>query len=292
MSILKLIKSKLTYTETTPLFYTSGLQKAYSTTSVTGGNLKSKHVVVTGGSSGIGLAIAKRYINEGCHVTIIGRSKEKLEYALKQLKITSHSTADYEIMDQIDPENIKAGMRDILEKTDVDIWVNCAGVFTGVDKSKRFRDVDEKSYNTVINTNLKGIALICRLLAEHWLDSGKKGHVINIASICGIFPSFGQTPYGISKVEVASLTQQLSLRYKGRILFTCVSPGSVATAMAGKNTGDNIARKGNALIRHTAMPEEIAAVVAFLSSPAGILVNNGRSLFLPGMITASAAEIL
>lgn len=288
MNIFKKIRKKLTYTEITPLYYTKGLQDAYSGVSVAGGCLKGKHVVVTGGTGGIGFAIAKRYLDEGCNVTIIGRSKEKLESSLKRLKTVNYlGKADYTIMDQMNPTSINDALRDLLKKG-IDIWVNCAGIFTDGDKSRRFRSVDKQAYIDVMDTNLKSVKLICELLAEHWLSIQKKGQIINIASICGLYPSYGQTSYGLSKIQVASLTRQLSLQYKGKVIFTCVSPGSVATAMGNKKIGDNISSKGTMLTKHIAMPEEIAAVVAFLSCPAGRMVDNTQH----GMIKASAFETL
>lgn len=292
MNVFKKIRKKLTYTEVSPLPYTPGLQDAYSGTSVAGGLLKGKHVVVTGGSGGIGLALAKRYLDEGCNVTITGRNKEKLESSLKQLETDIQERVDYTIMDQMSPTSIKNSLKSMLDKNDIDIWVNCAGIFTDTDKSRRFRSVDKLTYTNVMDTNLKSVKLICNLLAEHWMSVRKKGQIINIASICGLFPSYGQTPYGISKVQVASLTQELSIKYKGKVIFHCVAPGSVATSMGNKKTGDNISTKRAILTRHTAMPEEIAAVVAFLSSPAGMRVNNLSSFHQPLMIKVSAGEVL
>ena len=292
MNIFKKIRKKLTYTEVSPLPYTPGLQEAYSGTSVTGGCLRGKHVVVTGGTGGIGFAIAKRYLDEGCYVTIAGRSKEKLESSLKQLDPSELGKVDHVIMDQLNPSSINKVLKNLFDEKDVDIWVNCADICTDTDKSRRFRGVDKQTYSSVMDTNLKSVKLICELLAERWLSIKKKGQIINIASICGIFPSFGQTSYGISKVQVASLTQQLSVKFRGKVVFTCVSPGSVATIMANKKIGDNLSRKGTMLTRHVALPEEIAAVVAFLSSPAGRIVNNSNISSQYGMIKVSAAETL
>lgn len=291
MNIFKKIRKKLTYTEVSPLLYTTGLQEAYSGKSVAGGSLRGKHVVVTGGSGGIGLAIAKRYLDEGCDVTITGRSKEKLKSSLERLETAMQGKAGYVVMDQLNPTSINDALGNILEKEEIDIWVNCAGVFTDSDKTRRFRSVDKQTYTNVMNTNLKSVKLICESLAEHWLSTQKKGQIINIDSICGLYPSYGQTPYGLSKIQVASLTRQLSVQYKGKVFFTCVSPGSVATAMGNKKTGDNISSKSTMLTRHIAMPEEIAAVVAFLSCPTGRMVNNSTSQYV-GMIKASASETL
>lgn len=292
MKIFKKIRNKLTYTEVSPLFYTIDLKEAYSGRSVAGGYLKGKNVVVTGGTGGIGFAIAKRYFDEGCNVTITGRNKERLESSLKQLDPNEIGKVDYVIMDQLNPSSINKVLKNLFDKKDIDIWVNCAGIYTDTDKPRRFRSVGKQTYTNVIDTNFKSVKIICELLAEHWISVQKKGQVINIASICGLFSSFGQTPYGISKTQIISLTQQFSLQYKGKVTFTCVSPGSVATSMGNKKMGDNISNKGTILTRHIALPEEIAAIVAFLSSPAGIKINNFTSCHQPTTIKASAGEVL
>lgn len=273
MNIFKKIRKRLTYTEVTPLYYTEGLQDAYSGISVAGGSLRGKHVVVTGGTGGIGFAIAKRYLDEGCDVTITGRNKGKLESSLKRLETANNmGQVDYAIMDQLSSTSVNDALRAMFKK-EIDIWINCAGIFTDVDKQRRFRSVDKQTYINVMDTNLKSVKLICESLAEHWLSTQKKGQIINIDSICGLYPSYGQTPYGLSKIQVASLTRQLSVQYTGKVIFACVFPGSVSTLMGNKKIGDNISSMGTMLTRHIAMPEEIAAVVAFLSSPAGRKVN-------------------
>lgn len=267
------IKKKLSYTAVAELKYSEGLIESYNGNSIAGGSLRGKKVVVTGGGSGIGLAIARRYLSEGCSVTITGRNEAKLINAIASLSRIAKGNIDYVIMDQLNACQIK----DVFSSIDlgmIDIWVNCAGVLTQYDAQRRFREIDEGSYFSVTNTNFKSVALICDILAEAWTKTNKEGQIINISSICGIFPTYGHTVYGISKKSVISLTKQMSRKYEN-ISFSCIALGSVATAFVNKKIPDNIStNRSNILTRHISMPEEIAALVCFISTPVGKLIKN------------------
>lgn len=274
MSIIDRIKKRLSYTEVAELKYTEGLREAYNGTSISGGSLVGKNVVVTGGGSGIGLAIARRYLSEKCRVTITGRNEAKLVSAIASLNDAGYREVDYVVMDQLEACQVK-GVISSMNSEMIDIWVNCAGVFTNQDQKRSFRGINEDTYISVINTNFKSVALICNFLAEAWVKNNKEGQIINISSICGVFPAYGHTVYGISKKSVIALTRQLSRKYEeNNINFSCIAPGSVATALAHKKISDNISTQSNILTRHISLPEEIAALVVFLSTPVGKLIRN------------------
>lgn len=287
MNIIRMLKSRLTYREVAPLAYSEGLRAAYSGLSISGGSLKGKNVVVTGASSGIGLAISRRYLQEGCKVIITGRNEEKLRKAAFSLKGHWEGVA-YHVMDNLDAGQLAEAVPAILKDRDVDIWVNCAGIFTKSDSSRRFREVDNGTYQKVLDTNFKSTYIICETVANYFENLHRKGLIINIASICGLFPSYGYTPYGISKSAVIAMTRELAEKHKGTVDFQCVSPGSVATVMSNKKIGDDISNPGTMVTHHTAMPEEVASLVVFLSSDAGRLCDNLRNR---GGIVCSASEI-
>lgn len=282
MNFFKKMKSKFSTTVCTPLSYNINLKKAYSGTSVVGGTLKGKTVLVTGGASGIGLAIAQRYLLEGCNVIISGRNEAKLQAAVSELKKNETQSLLYEIVDNLDAKSLEKNIPGIIERHSVEIWVNCAGVFTDVDRAKRFRSVPSDVFENVFNTNLKSTYLISCLVAESMVKSSIKGQIINIASICGLSSCYGITPYGLSKTGVIALTRELKEKYRNKVVFNCVAPGSVATSMGHKKINDNIAALGTKATRHIAMPEEIAGVVAFISGPIG--------KYLKDTVVASAAE--
>ena len=84
-----------------PLLYTELLKDSYSTGSVVGGSLKNKTILITGASSGIGLAMARRFLVEGCHVIISGRTESKLLSAISYLKQKECYNVTYSLMDQL-----------------------------------------------------------------------------------------------------------------------------------------------------------------------------------------------
>ena len=284
MKILKKIKSLMTYEEVRPLIYDSSLQKAYSSTSVAGGTLKGKTVVVTGGTSGIGYATAQRFLSEGCNVIITGRNIDKLKESLMSLKHDETTSLDYIVIDQLNPQMVNDGVSLAFSKAKIDVWVNCAGIFTKSDRKRQFRGIDSRTYFEVVNTNLRSTVLASKRVAEKMIEDNINGIIINVASICGYSNHFGHTPYGISKTGVIEYTKLLSKKYQGNVNIVGIAPGSVATRMGDKGFGKSLSG-GNSVTKHTAMPEEIASVICFLSSSTGRLLN-GQT------VIASAMEIV
>lgn len=128
MSILSKIKSLFTYVDIKPLIYDEHLRQAYSSTSVTGGTIKGKNVVVTGATSGIGYATAQRFLSEGCNVILTGRNENKLKEAVGSLTYDNSSQVSYIVMDQLNPSSVKNGVEQAFTISSIDLWVNCAGI--------------------------------------------------------------------------------------------------------------------------------------------------------------------
>lgn len=283
MSVISKLRRKLSYIDNRPLLYNDGLRRAYSSTSVCGGNLVGKTVVVTGATGGIGYSIAERLISEGCHVIITGRNEDKLKDSILNLTKINSAVVSYLIMDQADAGNLKSGVERAFAQCTIDLWINCAGVLKKTDRSRRFRGLTAETYFEVVNINLKSTALLTRLVADKMVRQ-KNGinQIINIASICGLTNHFGYTPYGISKTGVIEYTKRIADEYNGRVLIEAVAPGSVVTRMGTKHFGDDISGS-NAFTNHMAIPEEMASVVCFLAGPTGKYLN-GQT------IVASAGE--
>lgn len=283
MVIVGKIRKALSYKEIRPVIYSEELLLAYSGTSVVGGTLKMKTAVVTGGASGIGFSTAQRFLNEGCNVIITGRNKDKLEESISKLNHKPDLTLSYVVIDQLDTNGIKKGIRDVFAAASIDIWVNCAGIFKETDRDRIFRGVKAETYYEVVNTNLKSTVLMTRMVADEMIARNISGQIINIASICGLTNHFGYTPYGISKAGVIEYTRFLAGKYDGRVIIEAVAPGSVATRMGTTGLGKNVAGT-NSVTKHVALPEEIAAVIAFLTSPIGKYLN-GQTILASAMET-------
>lgn len=266
MNILNRIRRKFVYTELTPLYYTEALKNSYCGTSVTGSQLQGKLAVVTGAYGGIGQAIVKRLVDEGCKVVLLGRNESKLKECVSILGVEK---ADYVVIDLSSYQSVAQVAESLIKNYSIDILVNCAGVLTDVDKGRRFRGVTKEQYLNVLNVNLKSTMLLSMLVAEQMFERAVDSSIINIASICGLFDSFGHTPYGISKSGLIEFTNLLQKKYEdSNILVSGIAPGSVATVMGNKQTGSNITIHTN-ITRHVALSEEIASLVAFLCGQSG-----------------------
>lgn len=278
------VRKKLTYKAYRKLIYSEELRDAYLDSSICGNRLNGKTVLITGATGGIGTAIALRYIREECNVVLAGRNKEKLEESREYLrKKTGSERIRCIVINQCDKESIDLAI-DELRKTEgfIDILVNNAGVYTDVDKQRRFRNVTEEEFMAVWKTNFEGTAYLTRLVADEMKKRAKEGCVVNIASICAEFRNYQYTPYGISKSAIVAITKEMRKVYD-TITFVCIEPGSVATNMGNLKVGDNIAKGCNTL-SHLALPEEIAAQVAFFSC--------GFGRYIREEIVASACETL
>jgi NAD(P)-dependent dehydrogenase (short-subunit alcohol dehydrogenase family) len=164
----------------------------------------------------------------------------------------------------------------------VDALICNAGYLGKVVQSRSFRKYDLKDYEVTWNTNFTGNAILCKSVADKMVETNTQGNIVAISSICGQQKKMQYTPYGMSKQAIYRYIDMLQKEYPSITMGT-VFPGSVATKMNACGIGDNISKGCNKL-NHVALPEEIAALVAFLCS------ENGR-YFKGSGITASACEI-
>lgn len=235
--------------------------------------LEGKHALITGGTSGIGMAIAKKMVACGAKVTIIGRNKEKTEEVAKELQ------ADFLIVDLIQTNEMIAKVSDYLSSNNIDILVNCAGV---LDKEEWLEKTPE-NFDLVIATNLKAAYFMCQTLAKHMIKNGIKGHILNVSSSSSTRPSWG--PYQLSKRALNGMTLGFAdkLAPKG-ITVNGLAPGVTMTPMVSEyvNT-DNLAYYNP--LRRGETPEEIANLAVFLTSNLGtsivgdtVMITGGSGL--------------
>lgn len=237
--------------------------------------LKGKRIVVTGGTSGIGQAMAKRFVAEGAKVLIAARSKEKLEHIAAQLgcealvlDLTQVETFD-EFVDQAQK---KLG--------NIDCLVNNAGISL---HEKSFSRVTIESFDRQFNTNFRGPFFLTQRLMTHMEKNGVKGHVIFISSETGDMADI--RPYGLTKAAINSLVQGLAYNYiKKGIRVNAIAPGVTATNMSHYNPEEDINCPFNPNGR-VYLPEEVAEAAVFLLSDASscisgqiITCNNGKTI--------------
>ncbi|QNM90770.1 SDR family oxidoreductase [Aliarcobacter cryaerophilus] len=220
-----------------------------------------QNVLVTGGTSGIGLEIAKKFLSLGAKVTITGRNIDKLNSVKKEINNSNLIVVEWDISKA---NLIDEKVYEIIEKMGkIDILVNNSGIYA----PNSFFNTDEKLFDEIMNTNLKGLFFTSKKISEYFIKNSIKGKIINISSITSI--AGASIPYGISKWGVRGLTQGLARDLiKYGIVVNAIAPGVVATAINPElSTSENMYR-GGALSKRASTVEEIAELAIFLSSQA------------------------
>lgn len=228
--------------------------------------LKGRKALITGGTSGIGLAIAKSFLASGAVVCITGRDEAKIKKVREDLE---NINSDYKnrvfasILDVKDVASFPQKVDEILQSlTEIDILVNNAGVRGG-----QIATVSETEYDDIMDTNLKGTFFLSKVISSYMIKNNIEGNILNIASASGIRPA--NSAYTLSKWGVRGLTLGLAktlIPYG--IVVNGIAPGPTATPMLMDNGCKNITHNGNPLKRY-ALPEEIANMAVILVSMMG-----------------------
>ena len=229
--------------------------------------LSGKVALVTGGSSGIGFAIAAALVAAGAKVYIIGRNKEKLKIAAEKIG------ASYISLDINDISAMESAIELFSEKENIDILVNSAGMH-GNDP---FGAVTEQTFDAVMSANVKSLYFISQAVANQMIAKGIQGHILNVSSASSVKPSW--TPYEISKRAVNGITEGMAHKLiRFGIVVNGIAPGPTATPMM--NRSSDISWSGNPSGRMSTT-EEIAALALFMVSGRGDGIV-GDTFFMTG----------
>lgn len=239
--------------------------------------LKGRIAVVTGGSSGIGLAIAKRLINDGANVVITGRNAEKLDRAAVALgNNTRGIVADVSRMASLD--DCYTQLKTVTKHIDI-LVVNAGG---GIHAP--LGQITEQQIDEQFATNVKGVVLT----VQQALPMLRRGSsVVIIGSTASIDPGPTMSIYGATKAAVRNMVRSWVAELHGSgIRLNIVSPGPTNTTSLRTALGDKVEEGLASLTAKSPLgrigePEEIAAAVAFLASDASGYVN-GIELFADG----------
>lgn len=185
-------------------------------------DLNGKHVVITGGSAGIGATMARAFAEQGARVLVASRSVEKLR------AVADRIVGDHIVADLTDPDDVDAFVARCLERLGhIDVFVNNAGVET----STSFATTDRNDLRTLARLNFEATLLLTRDVLPHMLERGS-GHIVQISSIAGAIPFPGLAAYSGTKAGITNFTESLRLEIRGTgVDLTVVSPGPVETEM-------------------------------------------------------------
>jgi 3-oxoacyl-[acyl-carrier protein] reductase len=223
-------------------------------------DLTGRVALVTGGTRGIGRAIAQQLHAAGAKVAITGRDAERAKAAAAEL---GAGTAGFgcEMTDAAQIEAAVAGTEAALGP--VDILVNNAGLT----RDQIVLRMSEADWDTVLGANLKGAFVATRSVLKGMMKR-KSGRIVNVSSIVGITGNKGQANYAASKAGLIALTKSVAKEYASRnILVNCVAPGFIETDM----TDALPVEARTSLLQQIALgrlgrPEDIAGAVLFLVS--------------------------
>lgn len=237
--------------------------------------LKGRRALVTGGSSGIGLAIAKAFLDNGASVIITGRNVAKLEEAKKSL--ANDNAVSILVLDNSRPETFAAELEKI---GDFDILVNNAGYVGG----GSFGDTEISEYDKVLETNLRGAYFMSQVVSNAWIKKGVKGNILNICSASSLRP--GDSPYILSKWGLRSLTVGMAKKLIPHgIVVNGLAPGCTDTPQFCSNPQESINNPCNPTGRLVTVEEIGNMAVVMVSSLARMVVGDVMYVTGGGAIT-------
>ena len=244
-----------------------------------------KIALITGAGSGMGAATAKRLVEEGATVVLVGRTREKLEDVAKDLP---DARVHVRPADVSDADAVNTLIEEVVATCGrLDILVNNAGVAT----QSRITDTDDETWRKIMSINVDGVFHCCRAALPHLIES--RGNIVNTSSVSGLGGDWAMSVYNASKGAVSNFTRALALDHgSDGVRVNAVCPSLTRTDMAS-----GVFEKSDLLDKFAermplgagAAPEDIAAAIAFLASDDARFIS-GVNLPVDGGLMASNGQ--
>jgi NAD(P)-dependent dehydrogenase (short-subunit alcohol dehydrogenase family) len=234
---------------------------------------KNKVAIVTGGGSGIGLAIAEKFVANNIRTIIIGRDEKKLIKAKEALgELCFPIAADLSDLTSI-PKLVE---RILNQFGKIDILVNNAGI----NLKKEFTEVNDEEFQKILLTNVTAVFALSREVVKHMLEK-ENGSIINISSMASQYGIPKVIAYTASKSAVEGMTRAMAVELSPKgIRVNCIAPGFIATDMSAKALNSDAERKQKVMSR---------TPMGFMGDPADIAnaalyLANGEANYVTGIV--------
>jgi len=232
--------------------------------------MKRKIAIVTGGGSGLGFAIAEKFVQNGIETIIAGRNKEKLDEAAEKLGALCHAIT----CDLADLGSIPGFVQTVIDQYgQIDILVNNAGI----NLKKDFTEVTDEEFQQVITTNITAVFSMSREVVKNMLQNGG-GSIINISSMAAQYGLPKVIAYSASKTAIDGMTRAMAVELSPKgIRVNAIAPGFIYSDMTAKALNSDPERKAKVFGRTPmgimGQPDDIGDAAYFLASDAAKFIT-------------------
>jgi NAD(P)-dependent dehydrogenase (short-subunit alcohol dehydrogenase family) len=243
-------------------------------------SVKGQIVLVSGGSRGIGRAIAQGFAQRGATVVVSGRVAETVEQTAREI-CPPGGTVCAKVCDVAEVKSIQGLVDEVLgEFGRIDTLINCAGV----NKRMKIEDYPEDVYDYITNINIKGAFFVAQAVGRAMIQA-RRGSVINIDSLNSHRPLNRVGPYAMAKAAMSQMTRSMAMEWGPLgVRVNAIAPGFTLTDLARplwKNPALDQWRHENTPLRRMGQPEDMVGPAIFLASEASSFVS-GHVLFVDG----------
>ncbi len=237
--------------------------------------LKDKIVLITGGTSGIGYAIAEVMLRSGAKVIVASSNAGKVEKAVSNISSDYCKGMVFNINNISEMESKIKEACSFFPENRIDILVNSAGIH----HHSGFLEISESEYDNVMDINLKGAFFFTQKICNYMIKNGIHGHILMVSSSSALRP--GTSPYHLSKWAIKGFTRGLAKQMlPHNIIVNAIAPGQTATPMLGVDENEDV-NCAYAMLGRYILPSEIASWAVLLVSDLGETLA-GETIYATG----------